>query len=218
MKSTRFLTVVASLSFSSLMWAQTPSNEIFIKGSVVEASTNQPLEYANITLISTTNPEIITGDVTDTTGNFNIPTIAGTYNIRVEYLGYKTIEISNKEITENADLGVFKIESDSELLEGIVIQAKKAEVEIKLDKRIYNVGDNAIVRGGNASDVLDNIPSVEVDSDGNVSLRGNESVKVLIDGKPSGLASNVGDALKMLSSESIERVEVITNPSARYEA
>ncbi len=218
MKSTRFLTVVASLSFSSLMWAQTPSNEIFIKGSVVEASTNQPLEYANITLISTTNPEIITGDVTDTTGNFNIPTIAGTYNIRVEYLGYKTIEINNKEISENADLGVFKIESDSELLEGIVVQAKKAEVEIKLDKRIYNVGDNAIVRGGNASDVLDNIPSVEVDSDGNVSLRGNESVKVLIDGKPSGLASNVGDALKMLSSESIERVEVITNPSARYEA
>lgn len=218
MKSTRFLTVVASLSFSSLIWAQTPSNEIFIKGSVVEASTNQPLEYANITLISTTNPEIITGDITDTTGNFNIPTIAGTYNIRVEYLGYKTIEINNKEILENADLGVFKIESDSEILDGIVIQAKKAEVEIKLDKRIYNVGDNAIVRGGTASDVLDNIPSIQVDSDGNVSLRGNESVRVLIDGKPSGLASNIGDALKMLSSESIDRVEVITNPSARYEA
>lgn len=218
MKSTRFLTVVASLSFSSLVWAQTPSNELFIKGTVVEASTNQPLEYASITLISTTNPELITGDITDTTGNFNIGTIAGTYNIRVEYLGYKTIDIPNKEITNSTDLGVIKIESDTETLDGIVIQAKRAEVEIKLDKRIYNVSDNAIVRGGSASDVLDNIPSIQVDSDGNVSLRGNESVRVLIDGKPSGLASNIGDALKMLPSESIDRVEVITNPSARYEA
>ncbi|WP_177765534.1 outer membrane beta-barrel family protein [Flavobacterium sp. I3-2] len=218
MKSTRFLTVVASLSFSSLVWAQTPSNEIFIKGTVVEASTNQPLEYANITLISTINPDLITGDVTDTSGNFNISTSSGTYNIRVEYLGYQTIEISNKEITESTDLGTFKIQNDSEVLEGLVVTAKRAEVEIKLDKRIYNVADNAIVRGGTASDVLDNIPSIQVDSDGNVSLRGNESVRVLIDGKPSGLASNIGDALKMLPSESIDRVEVITNPSARYEA
>lgn len=218
MKSTRFLTVVASLSFSSLVWAQTPSNEIYIKGTVVEASTNQPLEYANITLISNTNPDLITGDVTDTSGNFNVGTTAGIYNIRVEYLGYKTIEIDNKEITESTDLGIFKIQNDSEILEGLVVTAKRAEVEIKLDKRIYNVSDNAIVRGGTASDVLDNIPSIQVDSDGNVSLRGNESVRVLIDGKPSGLASNLGDALKMLPSESIDRVEVITNPSARYEA
>lgn len=218
MKSKRFLTVVASLSFSSLIWAQTPSNEIFIKGTVVEASTNQPLEYASITLVSTSNPDLITGDITDNTGIFNVGTIAGTYDIRIEYLGYQTIEIYNKELSTSTDLGVIKIQTDSELLDGIVIQAKKAEVEIKLDKRVYNVGDNAIVRGGNASDVLDNIPSIQVDSEGNVSLRGNESVRVLIDGKPSGLASNVGDALKMLSSESIDRVEVITNPSARYEA
>lgn len=218
MKSSRFLTVVASLSLTSFAWAQTPENQVSIKGMVIESSTNQPLEYANITLFNTANSEIITGDITDPSGKFSIDTPAGTYNIRIEYLGYQTIDISNKELTSSTDLGTFKIETDSEILDGIVIQAKRAEVEIKLDKRIYNVSDNAIVRGGTGSDVLDNIPSVQVDSDGNVSLRGNESVRVLIDGKPSGLASNIGDALKMLSSESIDRVEVITNPSARYEA
>lgn len=208
----------ATLTFTSLSWAQTPNNEIFIKGSVVEASTNQPLEYANITLISNSNPELITGDITDPSGKFNIAATSGNYTIRVEYLGYQTIEIPNQELNTSTDLGVFKIQNDSQILDGVVITAKRAEVEIKLDKRVYNVSDNAIVRGGTASDVLDNIPSIEVDGDGNVSLRGNESVRVLIDGKPSGLASNIGDALKMLSSESIDRVEVITNPSARYEA
>lgn len=218
MKSFRFLTVAATLSFGSLAWAQTPANEIYIKGSVIEASTNKPLEYANITIISTTNPENITGDVTDASGNFNFPATSDTYNIKIEYLGYTTIEIPNKTLTNSTNLGVFKIQSDTEVLDGIVIEAKRAAVELKLDKRIYNVSDNAVVKGGSASEVLDNIPSVEVDSEGNVSLRGNESVKVLIDGKPSGMAANIGDALKMLSSESIDRVEVITNPSARYEA
>lgn len=218
MKSFRFLTVVTSLSLSTIAWSQTPVSEIYIKGSVVEAATNQPLEYANITLISTTDPNNITGDITDGSGNFNFSATSDTYTIRIEYLGYNTIEIPNKDISSSTNLGVFKISADSEILDGVVIQAKRAAVELKLDKRIYNVSDNAVVKGGSASDVLDNIPSVEVDSEGNVSLRGNESVKVLIDGKPSGMASNIGDALKMLSSESIDRVEVITNPSARYEA
>src|SRR5690606_28926352 len=94
----------------------------------------------------------------------------------------------------------------------------RPDIELKSDKRIYNIANSNIVRGRTASDVLDNIPSVEVNAEGNVSLRGNESVKILIDGKPSGLSSNVGDALKMISAESLDRVEVITNPSARYEA
>jgi len=218
MKSPRFFTIVASLSFSSLVWSQSPEKGIVIKGTVIEAATNKPLEYANITIVNATNSDLVTGDLTDTNGTFSIETVTGTYTVYIEYLGYKTIEIPNKQISESIDLGVFKIQNDSEQLEGIVIKARRPAVEINLDKRIYNVSDNAVVRGGTASDVLDNIPSVEVDSDGNVSLRGNDSVKVLIDGKPSGLASNVGEALKMLSSESIDRVEVITNPSARYEA
>src|SRR5690554_66202 len=193
-------------------------NQVYLKGTVVEASTNAPLEYASITIESTSNPNNITGDMTDESGTFNIPVTPDTYQIRIEYLGYKTFVIDSKEITASTSLGIVKIEGDSEILDGVVIEARRAAVELKLDKRIYNVADDNIARGGTASDVLDNIPSVEVDSEGNVSLRGNESVRVLIDGKPSGMASNIADALKMLSSESIERVEVITNPSARYEA
>jgi len=193
-------------------------NQVYLKGTVVEASTNTPLEYASITVESTSNPNNITGDMSDSSGNFNIPVTPDTYQIRIEYLGYKTYVIDSKEITSSTTLGLIKIEGDSEILDGVVIEARRAAVELKLDKRIYNVADDNIVKGGTASDVLDNIPSVEVDSDGNVSLRGNDSVKVLIDGKPSGMASNIADALKMISSDALDRVEVITNPSARYEA
>ncbi len=189
-----------------------------VTGNVVEKATNIPLEYASITIESTTNTTNITGDVTDIKGNFSIPVTPDTYKIKVEYLGYKTFTFEPKQITGDLNLGTITIEGDDEVLSAVVIETKRAAVELKLDKRIYNVGDNAIVKGGTASDVLDNIPSVEVDSEGNVSLRGNESVRVLIDGKPSGMASNIADALKMIPSESLDRVEVITNPSARYEA
>src|SRR5690606_35476257 len=193
-------------------------NQVFVTGTVVEKTTNTPLEYASITIEELTNPDNITGDMSDGSGKFEIPVIPGTYQIRVEYLGYKTFIIDSKDVTTSINLGTILIEGDAEILEGVVIETQRAAVELKLDKRIYNVGDNAIVKGGNASDVLDNIPSVEVDSEGNVSLRGNESVRVLIDGRPSGMAANIGDALKMIPSESLDPVEVITNPSARYEA
>ncbi|WCM42311.1 TonB-dependent receptor [Flavobacterium sp. CBA20B-1] len=194
------------------------NNQVLVTGTVVEKATNTPLEYANITIESTTNANNITGDVTDATGKFSIPVTPDTYKIRVEYLGYKTFTIDSKEINTALSLGTIAVEGDNEVLSAVVIETQRAAVELKLDKRIYNVGNDAVVKGGTASDVLDNIPSVEVDSEGNVSLRGNESVRVLIDGKPSGLASNIGDALKMIPSESLDRVEVITNPSARYEA
>lgn len=217
MKAINFVYCSAFALAATAGFAQ-QQNQVYVKGSVVEASTNTPLEYASITLESTTNNHNITGDISDESGNFNIPVTPDTYQIKIEYLGYKTFVIDSKEITNSISLGIIKIEGDSELLEGVVVEARRAAVELKLDKRIYNVSDDNIARGGTASDVLDNIPSVEVDADGNVSLRGNESVKVLIDGKPSGMASNIADALKMLSAESIDKVEVITNPSARYEA
>lgn len=217
MKAINFVYCSAFALAATAGFAQ-QQNQVYVKGTVVEASTNTPLEYASITLESTTNNHNITGDISDESGNFNIPVTPDTYQIKIEYLGYKTFVIDSKEITNSISLGIIKIEGDSELLEGVVVEARRAAVELKLDKRIYNVSDDNIARGGTASDVLDNIPSVEVDADGNVSLRGNESVKVLIDGKPSGMASNIADALKMLSAESIDKVEVITNPSARYEA
>ena len=111
------------------------------------------------------------------------------------------------------------MEIDFQSLDEVEIIAERTTVEIKLDKKIYNVGKDLTVRGGTVSDVLDNVPSVSVDVEGNVSLRGNDDVRILINGKPSGLVGlNSTEALRQLPAESIERVEVITSPSARYDA
>ena len=108
---------------------------------------------------------------------------------------------------------------DSKKLDEIVIVAEKTTVDIRLDKKIYSIGKDLSVRGGNASDVLGNVPSVQVDVEGAVSLRGNESVTILIDGRPSALVGiNGADALRQIPAEAIEKIEVITSPSARYDA
>ncbi len=137
----------------------------------------------------------------------------------VEYISYKTKSIPNKILNKDTDLGILGIAIDVESLGEVEVIAERTTVEIKLDKKIYNVGKDLTVRGGTVSDVLDNVPSVSVDVEGNVSLRGNENVRILINGKPSGLVGlNSTDALRQLPAESIERVEVITSPSARYDA
>ncbi|MBT8252890.1 MAG: TonB-dependent receptor, partial [Bacteroidia bacterium] len=131
----------------------------------------------------------------------------------------KTITLSDRSIQSNEDLGTFEMEIDAESLDEVMVIAERTTVEIKLDKKIYNVGSDLTVRGGTVSDVLDNVPSVSVDVEGNVSLRGNDDVRILINGKPSGLVGlNSTDALRQLPAEAIERVEVITSPSARYDA
>lgn len=202
----------------SVATASAQTSESFVKGSIVDASTKEPIQYATISFFSENNPNNTTGEMSDETGKFNIPVANDTYKVVIEYMGYKTYTIASQTISGSISLGEIKLVEDAQVLDDIVIQVEKAPVELRLDKKIYNVGSDMIVKGGNAGDILDNIPSVEVDSDGNVSLRGNESVKVLIDGKPSGMAANIADALKMLPAESIDQVEVITNPSARYEA
>jgi hypothetical protein len=112
-----------------------------------------------------------------------------------------------------------KLSEDSKKLDEIVIVAEKSTVDIRLDKKIYSIGKDLSVRGGNASDVLGNVPSVQVDVEGAVSLRGNESVTILIDGRPSALVGiNGADALRQIPAEAIEKIEVITSPSARYDA
>src|SRR5690606_32665835 len=205
-------------AFLSVATVQAQSNISYIKGTVVDSETREPIIYATVTFFSETDSNRIEADFTDESGKFNIPVTNDTYKVEIEYMGYRTYTISSQTFTNSINLGEIKLVANTELLEDIVIEVERAPVELRLDKKIYNVGNDMIVKGGNASDVLDNIPSVAVDSDGNVSLRGNESVKILIDGKPSGMASNVAEALKMLSAESIDQVEVITNPSARYEA
>lgn len=215
MKNFKFLFLLFALFSMSEMMSQ---NQLVISGKIIDKDTKQPLEYASVIFQSNTDVNYITGEITDENGDFTFEVNADVYEIKVEYMGFDAMTIPERTVNTDWNMGTIEVSAGDEQLEDLVIAVERSPVEIKLDKRIYNVGDDNVVKGGTASDVLDNIPSVSVDSDGTVSLRGNESVRVLIDGKPSGMASNIADALKMLSAESIEQVEVITNPSARYEA
>jgi outer membrane receptor protein involved in Fe transport len=193
--------------------------DVTISGKVIDQETNQPLEYATIAFFSKQQNKIVTGGITDASGIFSIPVPMGMYTITIEFIGFKKETITDKRLTQSENIGSFSLVIDAESLGEVEVIAERTTVEIKLDKKIYNVGKDLTVRGGTVSDVLDNVPSVSVDVEGNVSLRGNDDVRILINGKPSGLVGlNSTDALRQLPAESIERVEVITSPSARYDA
>lgn len=210
--------LVSLLSFKSAAQAA-GQREVTITGKVIDKETNQPLEYATIAFFSKAENRIVTGGITDPNGNFSIPVATGTYDITIEFISFKKITLANRNLTASQNLGSFTLEIDAQALGEVEIIAERTTVEMKLDKRIYNVGQDLTVRGGTVSDVLDNVPSVSVDVDGNVALRGNQNVTILINGKPSGLVGlNSTDALRQLPADAIERVEVITAPSSRYDA
>jgi len=193
--------------------------EVTITGKILDQTTNTPLEYATVVMKSNIEGALATGGITNENGEFNIEVDPGTYSLSFEYIGFKTVVVKDKKLSKDQNLGTTFLTENVEALEGVEIIAEKTTVEIKLDKKIYNVGKDLTVRGGTVSDVLDNVPSVSVDVEGNVALRGNDNVRILINGKPSGLVGlNSTDALRQLPAESIERVEVITSPSARYDA
>lgn len=194
-------------------------NDVKISGKVLEEGTNYPLEYATISFFSIKENKIVTGGITDINGIFEVTVPADIYNIKVEYISYTSKTYNNKTLDSNINLGTVSLSLDAQALDQVEIIAERTTVEIKLDKKVYNVGSDLTVRGGTVSDVLDNVPSVSVDVEGNVALRGNDDVRILINGKPSGLVGlNSTEALRQLPAESIERVEVITSPSARYDA
>ncbi len=192
---------------------------VTITGNVIDSETKQPLEYATISFYSLREKQIIDGTITDENGSFDIKIPEGVYDVKIEFISYKPYELKNQNIRSDLNLGSIALELDIAALDAVEVIAEKTTVEIKLDKKIYNVGKDLTVSGGTVSDVLDNVPSVSVDVEGNVALRGNTNVRILINGKPSGLAGlNSAEALRQLPAESIEKVEVITSPSARYEA
>ena len=191
--------------------------KIKITGKVVEKISKQPLEYATVTFLAPNNPKPVAGGITNPKGEFDIEIKPGVYDIKIEFISFKINEIKQKKLQSNTSLGLILLEEDANQLDEVIIRSEKTTVEIKLDKKVYNVGSDLMVKGGTVSDVLDNIPSVSVDVEGNVSLRGNDNVRVLIDGKPSN-AINIAEALRLIPADAIEKVEVITNPSARYDA
>ena len=208
--------------FSFLAYGQRPNGNIpkfKFSGIVIDQETQQPLEYATVSIRNLKKPELLQGGITSLDGKFNFDVFQGIYDINIEYIGFKNFEQNGVVIRSDTDWGKVELLISSTSLEGVEIIAEKTEVEIRLDKRIYNVGKDLTVRGGSVAEVLDNVPSVTVDLEGNVALRGNDNVRILINGKPSGLVGISGpQGLQQLPAESIEKVEVVTSPSARYEA
>lgn len=212
----KFLLLFLSLSF--LAKAQN-YKKITITGSVLEQGTDMPLEYASVVLIENQNPTKKVGVATDFDGNFSIDITPGTYTVQLDYISFKQNKIANKTFTQNTNLGKLFLSADLAQLSEVSVVAERSTVEIKLDKKVYNVGKDMVVKGGTAGDVLNNVPSVTVDTDGTVALRGNSSVRILIDGRPSGIVGiNIENFLRTLPADAIEKVEVITSPSARYDA
>ena len=193
--------------------------KINLSGTVIDQETQEALEYATVSLSNEQFPNRVQGGITNEKGKFNLEIFPGKYNITIEYIGFNNVNLINKVIRVNENLGIIAMEIATESLNEVELVAERTEVEIRLDKRIYNVGKDLTVRGGSVADVLDNVPSVSVDVEGNVALRGNDNVRILINGKPSGLTGISGpQGLRSLPAESIEKVEVVTSPSARYDA
>lgn len=193
-----------------------------LTGKIIDSQTSTPLSYASVRVHKNSDSILLSGNITGENGTFSIETPFGQAYTVVEFIGYKPLKLAaftlSKDHTTH-DLGIIKLSAATTTLNEVVVQAEKSTMELSLDKKIFNVGKDLSNAGGSATDILSNIPSVSVDVEGNVKLRGSENVRILIDGKPSGLVSFKGSSgLKQLQGSMIEKVEVITNPSARYEA
>ncbi|MFV5699169.1 TonB-dependent receptor domain-containing protein [Flavobacterium sp. ZT3R17] len=218
-KKLKNLLALAFIFTSLINFAQqpAPSQKVKVSGKVIEKLSKQPLEYATITFMSAKNPKALAGGITNAKGEYSIDVTPGIYDVKIEFISFKPTEIKQKSIQGNIDLGTTALDEDANQLNEVVVRAEKSTVEIKLDKKVYNVGQDMMVKGGTVSDVLDNVPSVSVDTEGNVSLRGSDNIRILIDGRPSN-AINIAEALRQIPADAIDKVEVITNPSARYDA
>lgn len=218
----RVITTAIFLLCSILSFGQekssSPSIDITISGKILEKETNTPLEYATV-VITNTAGSIVTGGITDATGQYNVEVVSGTYVVSYEFIGFETKALQAQNFQKNTTLPVQYLAEDAQSLDEVVIRAETTEVQVRLDKKIYNIGKDLTTSGATVSDALSNVPAVTVDVDGAISLRGNENVRILINGKPSAIAGfGSTDALRQLPAEAIERVEVITSPSARYDA
>ena len=162
---------------------------------------------------------MVKSTVTNFEGEFSLKVENGTYDFKFEYISYETKSMKNVRIDSKKDFGDIKLKFAQNELDEVTVVSETTQVEVRLDKKIYNVGKDLTTSGGTVSDALGNVPSVTVDIDGAISLRGNENVRILINGKPSSIAGfGDQDVFQQLPADAIESVEVITSPSARYDA
>lgn len=215
MKKFMWLLVIGVLAPLSAVMAQGS-----VRGKIVDEATGEPVEFVNILLNHKGNNNMAGGTITDEQGSFRIEGLEfGSYVLTVSYIGYQnaTREFTLSSTAKNAHFKQIAISEDNQMLKEVEVTGIRSQMKFEIDKKVFNVDQAIAATGGSASDILQNIPSVEVDTEGTVSLRGSESVTVWINGKAQGLtADNQGDILEQMPAESIERIEVITNPSAKY--
>lgn len=227
----KYLLFVLLLSFSQLAIAQFPggwggkkgpSIKGKIVGKIVDSLSNEDVAFATISLRKAGSEKIINGTLSEDDGKFKLgEVVTGKYDIMISFLGYEDKFLANIETTlkkPDVDLGLIRFAPSSILIDAVEVTEKRALIENRADKIVFNAEDDASIAGGDATEVLRKVPLLAVDLDGNVSLRGSQNVRILINGKPSGMfASNKAEALKMFPADQIKKVEVITSPSAKYD-
>ncbi len=193
-----------------------------VTGKVIDSKSGSAVEYATVALLRSTDSSLVNGSVTSSNGSFSVSVAYGKYLLRVSFMGYNTyyhtstITLSQSNPTLN--VGKIKISPAATMMDEVVITAERSMVEYQLDKRVINVDKNIVTGGGTATDILETVPSVAIDNDGNVTLRGSTNVKVLINGRPYELlSSDLESLLEQIPASTVENVEVITNPSAKYD-
>ncbi len=221
-----FFFSIIGLIISSITFSQTPgkgrgnspAGTGIIRGSVYVEG-DGPLEYANVVLYKTTDSSLVTGTVTNTEGKFVLKKVPfGRYYLELDFIGFKKKRISDIRMNRRAsqhDLGKFFLEQTSQNIEGVEVTANRPQVNYLVDKKVIQVEGDYTARGGSAVQVLENVPSIQVDIEGNVELRGSSNFRVLVDGKPTVLDGS--DALQQIPAGMIENIEIITNPSAKYD-
>ncbi len=202
---------------------QKPSPQGVVRGVVIDEKTKQGVEYANVVIFRVKDSSMVNGGITDKKGKFIIEKVPfGKFYAKINFIGFSPITLPSftiKPEEPEVNLGSIKLMETSASLKGADIVSERKSMEFKLDKKVVNVEKSLVSAGGSAIDVLQNVPSVTIDADGNLSLRGNSNITILIDGRPSTLSGSSRQAiLDQIPASSIETIELITNPSAKYQA
>jgi outer membrane receptor for ferrienterochelin and colicin len=214
-----FLSLFLLLSLQS--FAKNDKGNTKITGTVIDSVTQKPVEFANVALTKADSNTPVDGSVCNDKGEFTISKVApGNYKLVISFIGFESRTIAvNVEDKKDVDVGKIIIAPTQQILKEVTVEGQKALIEERVDRTVYNAENDATAKGGDATDVLKRVPMLSVDLDGNVSLRGNSNIMVLINNKPSTIvASSVADALKQIPADQIKTVEVITSPSAKYDA
>lgn len=219
---TRALLTSILLFLASFLYAKFDNSRVEISGTLLQAETGEPLFFATVVLYSSADSSMVTNALTESDGRFRLEAAPGMYYAEMTYVGFADKIIPEIAVVDGQgaiDLGQINMQPDAVALQEVEVRGERSQMVFKLDRRVFNVGKDLTNAGNTAADILDNVPSVSVDPEGNVSLRGSQGVRILVNGKPSGLLSaGETEALMRMQGDIIESVEVITNPSARYEA